>query len=88
MIGQCPDYMYRVADTLDDPGRFEGRCLYMIYGDDDYDRCTEYVTDFNACLQSKEVSGFYSELVMVKGGGHVPAGSVARGIEYVFSLPR
>ena len=87
MIGHCADYMYRVAEELDRGHEYDGKSLYMIYGDNDYERCTDYAPAFHDHLESVAPVGFSSELVLVENGGHVPEEGLLRGLMYAFSRP-
>lgn len=85
MIGHCSDYMYQAAEQLAHAAAYDGKSLFLIYGDNDSQRCTEYVPAFHDHLRSIAPAGFNSELVVVENGGHVPPESLYRGLIYVFS---
>ncbi len=84
MIGHCPDYMNRLIDGIDDLNRFKNRALFMIYGEHDYSRTTEFVPEYFARITGKRMSGFRCELEMIKNDGHVPYLSLFNGLKYVF----
>jgi predicted alpha/beta superfamily hydrolase len=85
MIGHCKDYMYGMADNLENKDRYIGKCLYMIYGENDYLRCADYVNEFYDYIKSKDTDGFHSDLVMLEDEGHVPYMCLYNGLKYVFT---
>ena len=85
MIGFCKEFIYRTADRLKDREDFEGTFLYMIYGENDYPKSTEYAPEFHNYLKEVGPEGFESELVQVTGEGHVPYMSLYNGLKRVFS---
>jgi predicted alpha/beta superfamily hydrolase len=84
MIGHCPEYMQKKAETFIRKNLAGNLFLYMIYGTEDSRRVTEYVPDFQKYLDSHAPKGFASRLEILEGKGHVPASSLARGLQYIF----
>jgi predicted alpha/beta superfamily hydrolase len=88
MIGHCPDYIMKKAETFGKLDHLEDRSLFMIYGTKDSQRVTEYVPDFQKYLESQNPKGFVSRVAILDNEGHVPRSSFIRGIRYIFSLKR
>jgi predicted alpha/beta superfamily hydrolase len=85
MIGHCPEYLQKKAEAFIAKNHVSGRFLYMIYGTEDSRRVTEYVPDLQNYLDFHAPKGFISKLEILDGEGHVPASSLARGLQYIFS---
>jgi len=85
MIGHASEFMYSLAGELRHGDRYEGRALYMIYGEHDAARCTEFVPAFKDYIDTIRPATFRSELVMVPDEGHVPQMSLYYGLRYVFA---
>jgi hypothetical protein len=85
MIGHCPEYMHKKAEAFVKKDHLNGRFLFMIYGTEDSRRVTEYVPNLQNYLNKHAPKGFFSELEILKGEGHVPESSLARGLAYIFS---
>ncbi|MFC1493578.1 hypothetical protein ACFL6O_06405, partial [candidate division KSB1 bacterium] len=84
MIGHCSNFMNRLLDDLNDFGRFSDRTLYMIYGENDYTRTTDFAPGFYNKIEDKNIPGFRCELEMIDNEGHVPYMSLYNGLKYVF----
>jgi predicted alpha/beta superfamily hydrolase len=84
MIGHCPEYMQKKAEAFIRKNLVGSLFLYMIYGTEDSRRVTEYVPDFQKYLDSYSPKGFTSKLEILAGEGHVPASSLARGLQHIF----
>ncbi len=84
MIGHCPEYMQKKTETFIRKNLAGRLFLYMIYGTEDSRRVTEYVPDFQKYLDSYAPKGFTNKLEILEGEGHVPASSLARGLQYIF----
>lgn len=85
MIGHCPEHMQKKAEAFVRKNLTNDLFLYMIYGTDDSRRVTEYMPDFQNCLNTHASKRFTSRLEILDGEGHVPASSLARGLEYIFN---
>ena len=85
MIGHCPEYMHKKAESFIGKNHLNGRFLYMIYGTEDSRRVTEYVPDLQNYLKKYAPKGFFSKLEILKGEAHVPDSSLARGLKCIFS---
>lgn len=85
MIGHCPEFIHEKAEAFVRQGHVRDRILYMIYGTEDSRRVADYVPDFKECLKSNAPKNFLSHLEILEGEGHVPASSLARGLQFVFS---
>ncbi len=85
MIGHCRDYMYRIASQLKDKPKVKSKYLYMIYGENDYSRCTDYIINFHNHILKVKPDLFHTKLVMQEGEGHVPYISLYKGLMYLFS---
>jgi hypothetical protein len=86
MIGHCPEYMREKAEVFVKRDQIEGRILFMIYGTEDSQRVTQYVPDFQKYLDSHAPKEFISHVEILEGEGHVPAGSLIRGLRSIFSF--
>jgi predicted alpha/beta superfamily hydrolase len=86
MIGHCPEYMSEKAEVFVKRDQIEGRILFMIYGIEDSQRVTQYVPDFQKYLDSHAPKDFISRVEILEGEGHVPAGSLIRGLRSIFSF--
>jgi predicted alpha/beta superfamily hydrolase len=84
MIGHCSAYMDKKATEFVAKDHREGLLLYMIYGDEDSRRVTEFVPDLQNYLVTNAPSGFKSKLEILEGEGHVPASSLSRGLQFIF----
>jgi predicted alpha/beta superfamily hydrolase len=85
MIGHCPEHMQKKAEAFVRKSLTNDLFLYMIYGTDDSRRVTEYVPDFQNYLNTNAPKRFTSRLEILDGEGHVPASSLARGLQHTFS---
>ena len=85
MIGHCPEHMQKKAEAFIKTDNESDLYLYMIYGTKDSPRVTKYVPDFQNYLRTHAPKGFISKLEILKGEGHVPASSLARGLQHIFS---
>jgi predicted alpha/beta superfamily hydrolase len=85
MIGHSSEFMFQLANELRSGNRFSGRVLYMVYGENDYPKCTEHVHGFSEHMNALRPSTFRSELVRVSNEGHVPYVSLYNGLRYVFA---
>ncbi|UCE40241.1 MAG: alpha/beta hydrolase [Candidatus Aminicenantes bacterium] len=85
MIGHCPDYMHNKAEAFIEKNHLNGKLLYMIYGSEDSHRVTAYVPNFQNYLNSHAPEGFSSKLEILDGEGHVPDGSLFRGLQFIFN---
>jgi len=88
MIGHCPDFINGKLRAFINRSAAESRILYMIYGTKDSPRVTDFVPDFQTYLKAHAPENFRSELVILEGEGHVPASSLARGLQFMFSPPK
>jgi len=88
MIGHCPDFIESLAEAFVLDGASSGRILYMIYGENDSPRVTDFVPKFHSSLESQSSQNFTSELVILEGEGHVPPGSLKKGLEFIYSRKR
>jgi predicted alpha/beta superfamily hydrolase len=84
MIGHCPDFIQKKAEIFINKDLVKSLSLYMIYGDEDSRRVTDYVPDFQKYLTTHAPKGFTCRLEILEGEGHVPASSLARGLAYIF----
>lgn len=84
MIGHCPEYIKKKAEAFVKKEYVHGLFLYMIYGTEDSRRVTEYVSGFQGYLNTHAPKDFKSKLEILEGEGHVPASSLARGLQYIF----
>jgi predicted alpha/beta superfamily hydrolase len=84
MIGHANEFMLSLVGETPVPSIEDETFLYMIYGENDAARCTEFVGPYQEILKSLEARAFRSELVMVPGQGHVPEGSLRNGLLFVF----
>jgi predicted alpha/beta superfamily hydrolase len=85
MIGHCPEHMQKKAEAFIKTDNESDLYLYMIYGTKDSPRVTKYVPDFQNYLNTHAPKGFISKLEILEGEGHVPASSLARGLQHIFS---
>lgn len=85
MIGHCPDFINGKLGAFINMSLAKSRILYMIYGTKDSPGVTDFVPDFQAYLKAHAPENFRSELVILDGEGHVPASSLARGLQFIFS---
>jgi hypothetical protein len=86
MIGHCPEYMQKKAQSFISKKVLNDRFLYMVYGDEDSRRVTEYVPDLQNYLDTHRPDGFECKLEILPGEGHVPKSSLARGLQFIFSM--
>ena len=85
MIGHCPEFMQKKAESFIRREQQHNRTLYMIYGTEDSRRVITYVPEFQKYLETKAPPGFISKLEILEGEGHVPDSSLERGLRYIFS---
>ena len=57
----------------------------MIYGTEDSPRVTNFVPVFQKFLEKNAPGGFKSYQVILKGEGHVPSGSLEKGLRVIFA---
>ncbi len=86
MIGHCPGFIEKKTEIFVNKEAVSSRILYMIYGSNDSERVTQYVPDFQDYLKDYAPKDFVGELVILKGEGHVPQSSLARGLQFVFKI--
>jgi hypothetical protein len=68
------------------PERLEGRFLYMNYGSTgEYDRATDFIPDYHELLIRRFGGMLHSRIHVVNTGGHVPHGSIAAGLDYIYT---
>ena len=85
MIGHCSDFMQISADNFVKRNPMDKRILYMIYGTEDSPRVTNFVPAFQKFLEKNAPGGFKSYQVILKGEGHVPSGSLEKGLRVIFA---
>ncbi len=84
MIGHCNDFMVQLAGEMD-PERLQGKYLFMNYGGTgEYDRARDYIPAFHELLIAKFGGSLNSTVQVVKSGGHVPTGSIAAGLDFIY----
>ncbi len=85
MIGHCPEYIQKKAESFIKKDIVNDLLLFMIYGTEDSRRITDFVPDFQNYINTHASKGFISKLEILDGERHVPASSLARGLEYIFN---
>jgi predicted alpha/beta superfamily hydrolase len=85
MIGHCPEYIQKKAETFIAKNLVSERFLYMIYGTEDSRRVTEFVPEFKKYLDMHSPEGLKSKLEILQGEGHVPDSSLNRGLQSIFA---
>jgi predicted alpha/beta superfamily hydrolase len=84
MIGHCPDYIQKMAQSFTRKIGSEQRWLYMIYGTEDSARVTEFVPDLRDFLRSRSIENLSIQLEILPGEGHVPKNGLRRGLIFIF----
>jgi tetratricopeptide (TPR) repeat protein len=85
MLGWCSDFIFRKAEDLFEENKALDNFLFMIYGEDDYERVTSYVPDFAELLKSKAPPDFEWRMKALDDEGHVLYTSLYDGLRGVFS---
>lgn len=88
MIGHTSDFMYRVSEDLRDGDRYDGRALFMVYGEHDSPRCVDFLPAFKEHIDTLRPPTFRTELVLLPDEGHVPQMSLYLGLRYAFGEER
>jgi len=85
MLGWCSDFIFNKAEDLFEKNSALDNSLFMIYGQDDYERVTSSVPDFAEILKSKAPPDFEWRMKVLADEGHVPYTSLYDGLKAVFS---
>lgn len=85
MIGHCPEFINNKAREFLEKDIPTKRLLYIIYGNEDSGRVTEYAPNFKEYLTKYVPNKINIRLDILNGEGHVPDSSLSRGIKFVFS---
>jgi predicted alpha/beta superfamily hydrolase len=84
MIGWCPDFIHELAkETFS--ASLRDKFLYMIYGQHDEFRVTEYIPEFTDLIQEEAPTSLRWESRLLEGEGHVPKESLEEGLTALFS---
>jgi predicted alpha/beta superfamily hydrolase len=85
MIGHCPEFIEQKSETFVLKNLKKPLVLFMIYGSEDSKRVIDYVPGFQEYMNMHAPTGFGSRMVILEGEGHVPASSLASGLEFIFN---
>jgi predicted alpha/beta superfamily hydrolase len=85
MIGHCPDFIQEKAEAFAHRTGVDERILYMVYGDRDSARVTDFVPGFRDFMRQNAADAVRIGLDILEGEGHVPDSGLARGLRFVFT---
>lgn len=85
MIGHCPDFIYEKTGRLFDENRELSQYLFMIYGENDFDKVTSYLPDYTSYITTQSPADFACQTRILEEEGHVPFISLYEGLRYIFS---
>lgn len=83
LMGQCYDFMIAKTCRFLEWEKFEGRILFIDYGMEDLKMVRMYLPKFYKTLERKAPEHMHMALRIQRWEGHVPYGSLYRGLRYV-----
>lgn len=85
-IGHCKDFMHQKAIELSPKSKLNGKNMYIYYGlKDPSPRVVGYIEDFNQLLIDKFSDIMYIGIKELPDKGHVPAGGIRSGVEFIYN---
>lgn len=88
MLGYAPELILGQTSNVLISGKLKGKSLFIIYGGrDSYSKALDTTPAFDALVSEKRPAGFRYQLVFLEQEGHIPQGSLERGLMWTFSAP-
>ena len=83
MIGHCKGFMTDLLNIFQQPDKLKGKYLFMHWGTEDHEKVTVDLPPFIE-MMSEKLTGLKIRAVSLEDEGHVPAGGVSDGLQFVY----